>query len=58
VASTQPFSDTRSLQWGAFNFIECTGQSYHEMVTRGIDIKAETQPGRATSIYRVSPKKK
>jgi hypothetical protein len=57
VASTKPFSDTRSLQWGAFNFIECTGQSYHEMVTRGIDIKAETKPGRATSIYRVSPKK-
>jgi len=57
VASTKPFSDTRSLQWGAFNFIECTGQSYHEMVTRGIDIKAELQPGRATSIYRVSPKK-
>lgn len=57
VASTKPFSDTRSLQWGAFNFIECTGQSYHEMVTRGIDIKAETKPGRATRIYRVSPKK-
>ncbi len=57
VASTKPFSDARSLQWGAFNFIECTGQSYHEMVTRGIDIKAETKPGRATIIYRVRPKK-
>lgn len=56
VASTTGFSDTRSLQWGAFNFIECTGQRYHEMVTRGIDIKAELKPGRATTIYRVRPK--
>jgi len=58
VASTTPFNDTRSLSWGAFNFIECTGQSYREMITRGIEIKAELQPGRATAIYRVTPKKK
>lgn len=56
VASTEPFLDTRSLQWGAFNFIECTGQSYQQMVTRGIDVKPELQPGRATVIYRVLPK--
>ncbi|MCB1211819.1 MAG: DUF4384 domain-containing protein, partial [Verrucomicrobiales bacterium] len=56
VASSQPFSDTRSLQWGAFNFIECTGQSYHEMVTRGIRVESELLPGRAVAIYRVRPK--
>lgn len=58
VASTTPFNDTRSLAWEGINFIECTGQSYHEMVTRGIDIKPELQPGRATAIYRVKPAKK
>ncbi len=58
VASTTPFNDTRSLVWEGVNFIECTGQSYHEMVTRGIDIKPELQPGRATAIYRVTPKNK
>jgi hypothetical protein len=58
VAASKPFSDTRDLRWREFNFIECTGQRYHEIITRGIDVKADLQPGKCTSIYRVSPKLK
>ena len=56
VASAKPFEDTRSLQWQAANFIECTGQNYQEMVTRGIAVKEQPQVGRATAIYQVRPK--
>lgn len=56
VASIKPFTDTRSLKWDSFNFIECTGQSYHDMLTRGIEMTPEVRPGRAATIYRVKAK--
>lgn len=58
VASTAPFTDTPSLRWGAFNFIECTGQRYQEIITRGIEVKPELKPGRTSVIYRVKAKSK